>query len=385
MKPGVRKPARFIRDLLRASSWKQSRIGRAAALLILIGSSTSAFAEERRERLTLEYQAPDSCPGAERFVSEVADLTQKAQFASDDALPIDRELSITISAAGAGFSGVIRLEDETGTSRREIDGESCEEVVGALALAFALAVDPDALGGEPTPTGPEPVVLKEEPLETPSTKPEIREKPTVRSSGTQKGSTKMDRASFEEAGTHLILGAGFQSGFWFVRVQNDSGELVQESHGRLQGRLSVELETKELGFWTSYGLDVGAAWANTEPLSFRWLPIIRAQVCPLWIRSSERVRLGACVGGSFAPLYAPPGDFLQAQAVTINYTGIDTVLRLQFGSGSFRAELQAGVEVPLMTRTYATQNVTDGSENIVLELDHTPIPTLGFAVGWEIF
>ena len=355
------------------------------ALLVLVGNSSLSRAETNRERLKLQYEVAKSCPGADRFVSEVAELTHKAQFTSDDSLQTDRELGVTITEGPSGFSGVMRIKDASGISRREIDGETCDEVVGALALAVALAVDPDALGGEPKPVGPEPVVLQEVPVEPPSSKPESPEKQTDRSSGSSQGSTKTGGAGFHEANTHLILGAGFQYGFWFVRVQDDAEDLVQGSHARLQGRLSVELETKALGFWTSYGLDLGAAWAKTEPLSFRFLPIVRASVCPLWIRGSELFRFAACAGGSFAALYAPPGDYPQAQSVTINYGGIDTTLRLQFTFSSFRAELQAGVEVPLVQRSYATQSATDGSDNIVLELDHTPIPTLGLAVGWEIF
>src|SRR5690606_8802083 len=120
-------------------------------------------------------------------------------------------------------------------------------------------------------------------------------------------------------------------------------------------------------------------------LSFRWLPIVRASACPFWIRGTEWLRFGACAGGQFAAVYAPPGDYVAAQAVTINYYGIDATMRLQFIAGSFRAELQAGAELPLMSRSYATLDPSDGSENIVLAIDHTPIPTLGLAVGWEIF
>lgn len=375
MKPGVRKPARFIRDLLRASPFNRSRIAAVAPWVILLAGSPYARADETRERLTLEYKASATCPGAERFVSEVAELTDKAKFESPSDLPVDRELSVTITERSSGFLGTMRLKDVTGTSHREIEGESCEEVVGALALALALAVDPDALGGgEPTAGDPEPVVLEDSPPENPAENEPKNEEV----------STTEPPSDSREGTTHLIVGAGFQYGFWFVRTQDDSGELVRGSHARLQGRVSLELETKALGFWTSYGLDMGGAWASTEPLSFRWLPIVRASVCPLWIRGTEWLRFGMCVGGIFSPLYTPPADFEQAQSVTSNYAGIDTVLRLQFVAGAFRAEFQGGVELPLVTQPYGTAS-TNAPDDIVFVMDHTPTPTLGLAVGWQIF
>jgi hypothetical protein len=374
MKLCTRKPPRFIRDALRASSWNQGRLAASTFVVVLFGGSSLARAETNRERFSLEYQVVDTCPNRERFVSEVASLTDKADFAHEGDAPLDRELHVTIAPGKSGFSGTMSLKDESGTSLREIDGETCEEVALALALALALAVDPEALSGasERSPD-PEPVILQETPSE---------ESPET--AGNDNESSKSQGEARSESNTHLIIGAAFQYGFWLVQTQDDSGSLVRGSHSRLQGSASLELETKALGFWTSYILAIGGAWAQTEPLSFRWLPSVRASVCPLLLRGNDWLRFGACVGGIFAPVHSPPGEFEQAQGVTINYAGIDSVLRLQFVAGAIRAELQGGVELPLVTRSYATASA-DGSDNIVLAMDYTPTPTLGLAVGWQIF
>jgi hypothetical protein len=326
--------------------------------------------------LQFEYQGAATCPDKQRFISEVHELTDKARFSAEGETPSDRQLRVVIAARKSGFSGQMSLKDETGTSLREIEGESCEEVVGALALALALALDPNALeGGEPSDTRAGEVVVLQE-----SASKEVPEK--AGNSATNSEAHPHPRE--QERSTHLILGGAFQYGFWLVKTQDNSGELSRASHSRLQGSVSLELETRALGFWTSYGLAVGVAWAEAAPLSFRWLPSVRGSVCPLWLRGSEWLRFGTCVGGSFAPLYSPAGDFEQAQSSTINYAGIDSVLRLQFVAGAFRSELQVGIELPLVTRSYATASA-DGSNNIVLAMDHTPTPTLGLAVGGEIF
>lgn len=100
--------------------------------------------------IRVRYGAPGVCPGAAKFTSEVLGRTLRLRLASRD----DREvveLVVTVSSERMGFTG--RLQVSRGVGRgleREVEGDSCEEVVSALALVTALAFDPNA-STEPVP------------------------------------------------------------------------------------------------------------------------------------------------------------------------------------------------------------------------------------------
>jgi len=84
------------------------------------------------ESIALEYQAPSNCP--------------------------DR--------AGNRLRGDLTIDDHGALSRRTVTGGTCDEVVSALALATALAVDPDALTAGPTEVPPVPSAPPNEPATT---------------------------------------------------------------------------------------------------------------------------------------------------------------------------------------------------------------------------
>ncbi|HVW27845.1 MAG TPA: hypothetical protein VHC69_20910 [Polyangiaceae bacterium] len=76
-----------------------------------------------------------------------------------------RTFSVVVEQAGAGYRAALDVVDVAGAvNRREVDGADCAEVVSAVALVAALAVDP-AAGA--SPSGAAPVTVAPEATATP--------------------------------------------------------------------------------------------------------------------------------------------------------------------------------------------------------------------------
>lgn len=133
---------------------------RACAVMTVVMGGFSAEGRAEPQALHIELEAPASCPDEAAFLREVRQRTQHFRIASDDEQEA-RTVKVTIVESGASFSGTLEVLDPGGdASVREVPGESCEEVIRALALMTALTVDPDVStkdrdpAGEPAPTPP---------------------------------------------------------------------------------------------------------------------------------------------------------------------------------------------------------------------------------------
>jgi hypothetical protein len=137
------------RSLLRAASRGAWAGGVAAALA---GAPRAARAADT-EPIVVRVEAPSSCPEANDFFTQVKARTTRARQAE----PGERARSfvVAIRRAGARFRGRLDVRDPGGErSTRELAADGCDELVTALALIAALAIDPDAL--VPTPPAPAP-------------------------------------------------------------------------------------------------------------------------------------------------------------------------------------------------------------------------------------
>ncbi len=133
----------------------------ALALASCFVASTAAAA------IRVRYSAAAGCPSKSDFEREVRARTALASF--DDTAT--RVFDVSVSQSGASFVGRLRASSPSGrATERVVDGETCADVVAALALAGALAIDPNAslapvASVQPEPPAPPP------PMPEPSTPP----------------------------------------------------------------------------------------------------------------------------------------------------------------------------------------------------------------------
>jgi hypothetical protein len=121
--------------------------------LAILASSTATRADDALP-LRLRYSAPPSCPNADAFLAQVAARTPLARTAH--ANEPATELSVVIEDVPGGNTGTLELAGQDATlSMRQVSAADCAQVLSALALMTALAIDPNA-STAPTPQPPPP-------------------------------------------------------------------------------------------------------------------------------------------------------------------------------------------------------------------------------------
>lgn len=120
----------------------------------------------------IEYHAPAACPDVRAFIAQVSGRT--ARFRASDESPRAFVVELTV---GDGARGRLTTIDGDARATRELDGDTCEEVVSALALVTALAIDPNASTLPVAAAPPPPVVT---PASPPAPLPPILAKKPVR-------------------------------------------------------------------------------------------------------------------------------------------------------------------------------------------------------------
>jgi hypothetical protein len=134
------------------------RSGLGSVLVALLatsgGRARATEPDPSAEPVRVEYEAPEGCPVEGAFWAAVTARTPKVR--RGEASAPARTFAIRLSTEGDGSTGhlVVRAVDGS-TTEREVAGDTCEEVVSALALIAALAVDPNATT-KPLPLPPAP-------------------------------------------------------------------------------------------------------------------------------------------------------------------------------------------------------------------------------------
>jgi hypothetical protein len=162
---------------------KISSVKRIGSLLTFLASTASA--QLAAEPVRFDYRAPPGCPDGDSFRARVDARTKRARVAEPGELA--RNFVVEVRADGAGATATLSFSDSRGAPVvRAVRGETCDEVVSAIALVTALAIEagtteagsptsaapqqpkaatparadpPAEMGGKRTPRAPEPDVL----------------------------------------------------------------------------------------------------------------------------------------------------------------------------------------------------------------------------------
>jgi len=241
------------------------------------------------------YRAPVGCPSEARFWGEIAARTDRVRRAEGTELA--RSFSVVVEAGTKGSRGVLESTDVQGvTSRRDVTGDDCAEVVSALALIAALTVDTQART-DPTvqalPASSAEVAAAPAPLAAPTAAPTVSvpaPPPIV--------DVRTDRPAAAGEST-------------FDRSPPSDYRWSIGAHGQALGGLTpkwapgagvfVALADKSAGtFAPSFRL---TPWFATSPAIFAgalgaditWY-VVRLEACPVTPMVASSLRLEACIG-----------------------------------------------------------------------------------------
>ena len=119
----------------------------AIGALVALALPSPAHAENS-EAVAVTYAAPAGCPSLADLEAAVRDRTPLVRFADH----AHRTFAISIEQRDDDFVGTLAVADDP-ASARELTAHRCDDLVGALALITALAIDPTSgtpSAGRPT-------------------------------------------------------------------------------------------------------------------------------------------------------------------------------------------------------------------------------------------
>lgn len=186
--------------------------------LLFVGTSGEGNARARDlASVPVDYRAPESCPSAEQFSSQVAARTPL--FFGGAALSIRVELT----EVPEGTHGRVELERDGKVTIRELAAARCSELVEALALVVAILIDPNAdTGPVPTPdTAPPPAATPAPAPAPPPPPPRTQESgpasAPARSPSHRRWVLEAGSGAVAESGVAptLVVGPRFFVGTWF--------------------------------------------------------------------------------------------------------------------------------------------------------------------------
>jgi hypothetical protein len=119
-----------------------------AFLVLFLAHAAQA---EPASAVSIEYSAPAGCPRSDAFAAELASRTPRARVVAPG--PGVRALVVHIRPAHKQFAGRVTVREPDGQeTERAVAGDSCMQVMTALALIAAVAVDPTAANASATPS-----------------------------------------------------------------------------------------------------------------------------------------------------------------------------------------------------------------------------------------
>src|SRR6478735_6411700 len=105
--------------------------------------------------IRVNYDAPAVCPNQDAFYESVRARTDRVRKAQGNEPRVD--VNVRVTHSDRSYHGEMReVVNQSETSARSVDGETCKEVTEALAFTVALSFDPEAHAPVPPETTPPP-------------------------------------------------------------------------------------------------------------------------------------------------------------------------------------------------------------------------------------
>jgi cell division septation protein DedD len=184
------------------------RLRRLAVIASLFWARASE-ADPAVEPVRFVYEAPPGCPTEGEFLDEVRRSVPRMRWAGPE--EVARRFKVTIGADGR--RGRLTIEKDGAAGVRDVEGATCREVMGLLAFATALAVDPDAVrpSDSSAPRAERPATREPPPGSAPPTSSSPNPEPSVHTAPrTTKTRWSLGGYGFVEsaAAPDLTFGAG---------------------------------------------------------------------------------------------------------------------------------------------------------------------------------
>ncbi len=323
----------------------------------------------------IDYQAPRGCGGAQEFWRALRRRMPSTRWVARG--PADISLVVHLTRVGREVRGHLRLQtgqDQDETDLREVAGTECLEVVDALALTAALAIEQlgdkssagsprDANESGPVSASSEGAAEGDEGLAPRSSEE------TLESSSRESSEPRGKPAAERERG-------------------DEESDEEEDATGRLSTEDSVPPSDQAIGaqaFVTqvvapTVSLGVGLDARSSFPLTTEWQPsfgvsllhvpsellqpagdaavgwtAVDAQACPTDWRFSARVLIVPCATGSIGWVSVTGTTSMEPTTVRRFWVAVGALARAEFHVASETSlDLSTELQVPVLAREFET-------------------------------
>jgi hypothetical protein len=113
--------------------------------------SVPSGAQPADEPVRFDYRAPPNCPDAETFATRVRERTARARLGERHELARTFVVEVRVEEGGGATARLSFVDSRGSPVVRSVRGQTCDEVVSAIALITALAIEAGPIvAGEPT-------------------------------------------------------------------------------------------------------------------------------------------------------------------------------------------------------------------------------------------
>lgn len=323
------------------------------------------------ETLFLRYTADGTCPTAASFRERVESLTAHARFTEEEG-SASRKLSISVSGSPGHYSGQLQLTDEKTQATRVFEDRECGWVLDALALATALALDPDALD----PNAPDPSAAA-----PPATLAPEQTQPATPPEGPKAGESNAPAGKSPPHPYTLEIFVATR-----VALLSARSTATKTTVPRPGADVGVAYFIYGESLAASFEASVGWAGAFPEAARLHFVPLARGAVCPLWVSLGTSFRFSPCLGIQAGMVLSKATDAVSSPFPTAGraYTGAEGLLRAQVLWNRLHIGFQGGLLAPLSEVEYLVVG-QDGTEQAVLTLTRGIAPAFGLDLAWAVF
>jgi hypothetical protein len=323
-----------------------------ASILAVAAAGALAAAPARAEPapLRIDYEATGGCPGAAVFLEEIQWRTSLARVAgpTEAALPV----KVRIVRRGPVNSGRLVLGEGRGAITREVQGARCDEVVSALALITALAVDPRArTASKPPPppavAAPPLAASSPAPPEGSAGEPASALPPPQIIGDPLPASPVAGDAPPAPGGPRWSFGTGAVAAFAVTPRPLLGGGVFADRAFDGGGGASLRLAV-DLAGTGDFNVGPGGAWFLRG--------VVRVEGCAFAQRAGPWFRLVPCLGvegGAIEGGGILRGSLVEVQRAAVPWFGAGVLPRAAFDLGAVVIEVQGGPTFPAVRRTFS--------------------------------
>jgi hypothetical protein len=350
----------------------------AGFLLLVLAAAPEAETEAGQKPVEVQFEGPAGCGGAGAFLASLRSRTAHVRAAEGD--EARTTLQVRLTRERGRVAGELRTIDDSGASdTRKVQGTSCDDVVQALSLTAALALDPTAvLSVSPVESGADAAASGNaadagaSPPSTPSPdKPPVAQEPRKPEPGQLAAKVEAPEASPPRPVPSFELGAGL------LGVSLLSGDFSP----------GIELEAhKNLGHGNLFRPALGLSFVYARNDAFQTpsdaaaaLLAAGASVCPVRV-SASFFTAQPCAAMWGGLLRTAGRQLTHENSVNRLWLSAGLTLRLLATLGhGVSLRLEGGFQSPLIRRRYfvtVPSNVTAETPKI------SPVVGLGLTYGF---